>query len=393
MECQAVFEKDEYLERIKKIHHRMAVLNIDTLLVVDPANMNYLTGYDGWSFYAHQGVLLRLGEDTPYWFGREQDRPGALLTTWLPENHLFTYPEYYVQSFSEHTMKFIASILVSNGWGRGRLGVEFDSYWYSAKSHFELQSHLPETTLVDADRLVNWMRTYKSESELSYMREAAHICTNVMRIAFSAVNEGVMERSAAATIAAAQIEGTNGIGGDSPAIFPIMPAGPRTVAGHLTYDPERAYQRGDIVILELSGCRKRYNMPLYRTMFIGEPPPALVSMSAVMDDAFESLLYCIKSGEVAETIEMQWRKIMSPHHVLAPARVGYTFGLNYVPDWGEHTVNLRPGEKTVLSDNMTIHLIASLRVGALVFETSEPVLVTGNGCKRFMEVPRALYRS
>ena len=393
MENQAVFEKTEYLARIRKVHHRMADLDIDTLLVVDPANMNYLSGYDGWSFYAHQGLLVRLDEDVPYWFGREQDRSGALLTTWLPEDHLFTYPEYYVQSFSDHTMRFVASVLASNRWDKGRLGVELDGYWYSARSHIELQQRLPGTTLVDADRLVNWARTYKSEKELELMREAASICTHVMETAFSVIKDGVHERSAAAAVAAAQIEGIDGIGGDFPAIFPIMPAGPRTVAGHLTYDPQRAYRNGDIVMLELSGCRKRYHMPLYRTMCIGKPSANLISMAAIMDDAFTALLDCIMPGSVAEMIERQWRAIMAPHHVLAPARVGYAFGLNYVPDWGEHTVNLRPGEKTVLAEHMTIHLIASLRIGSDVFETSEPVLVTGNGCTRFMDVPRALHCS
>jgi ectoine hydrolase len=33
---------------------------MEMLLLMDPANMNYLTGYDGWSFYIHQGVIVSL---------------------------------------------------------------------------------------------------------------------------------------------------------------------------------------------------------------------------------------------------------------------------------------------------------------------------------------------
>jgi Xaa-Pro dipeptidase len=387
-----VFDSGEYLQRINRVHERMAQQAIDTLLIVDPANMNYLAGYDGWSFYAHQGLVVSLYDEMPYWFGREQDKAGAKLTTWLAEDHLFTYPERYVQSFSEHTMQFVASWIISKGWEKGRLGVEFDTYWYSAKSHHILGKLLPEVDLVDADRLVNWIRTYKSESELNYMREAATICGNVIQTAFSSIEAGVEEHAAAAQIAASQIEGAEGVGGgDSPAIFPIMPAGPRTVAGHLSYDPDRVYQEGDIVMLELSGCRRRYHMPLYRTMYVGTPPHTLSRMASVMDEAFDALISFIRPGLEAELVEQQWRKILKPNFSLSPSRVGYSFGLNYVPDWGEHTVNLRPGDSTVLRENMAIHLIACLREGPLVFEASEPILINGNGCSRFMNIPRGLY--
>ena len=52
------FEKSEYAARIAKTKTAMAEHGIDVLLCVDPANMCYLTGYDGWSFYVHQLVIL-----------------------------------------------------------------------------------------------------------------------------------------------------------------------------------------------------------------------------------------------------------------------------------------------------------------------------------------------
>ena len=43
------------------------------LVVSDPANMNYLTGYDGWSFYVHQCVVVTEDLAQPIWIGRGQD--------------------------------------------------------------------------------------------------------------------------------------------------------------------------------------------------------------------------------------------------------------------------------------------------------------------------------
>ena len=46
----------------------MAERGIDILFVTDPSNQAWLTGYDGWSFYVHQGVIVTLDRD-PIWWG------------------------------------------------------------------------------------------------------------------------------------------------------------------------------------------------------------------------------------------------------------------------------------------------------------------------------------
>ena len=51
------FSKEEYIERQSKVRNSMNDSNVDALVVYDPANMFWLTGYDGWSFYVHQCVV------------------------------------------------------------------------------------------------------------------------------------------------------------------------------------------------------------------------------------------------------------------------------------------------------------------------------------------------
>jgi Xaa-Pro dipeptidase len=107
----ALFQEAEYLERIGSTKKRMTDAGIDVLIVSDPANMNYLTGYDGWSFYVHQGVIVSLDAEYPLWFGREQDSNGARLTSWLPDDCIHGYPDEYVQSRYTHTMRWVADLL------------------------------------------------------------------------------------------------------------------------------------------------------------------------------------------------------------------------------------------------------------------------------------------
>ena len=36
----------------------MEAAGVELMIVYDPANMSWLTGYDGWSFYVHQCVVI-----------------------------------------------------------------------------------------------------------------------------------------------------------------------------------------------------------------------------------------------------------------------------------------------------------------------------------------------
>ena len=63
-----LFEIKEYKERLAKVKTAMRNKGIDLLVSHDPANMNYLTGYDAWSFYYAQCVLVHINEDEPIVF-------------------------------------------------------------------------------------------------------------------------------------------------------------------------------------------------------------------------------------------------------------------------------------------------------------------------------------
>ena len=45
-----IFPKEEYLSRLSKVKKTMDQKNMDVIILTDPSNMHYLTGYDGWSF-------------------------------------------------------------------------------------------------------------------------------------------------------------------------------------------------------------------------------------------------------------------------------------------------------------------------------------------------------
>jgi ectoine hydrolase len=383
------FELSEYKERIRKTKMRMASEGIDVLLVTDPANMNYLSGYDGWSFYVHQMLVLMIDEDQPIWIGRAQDANGAKVTTWLYHDNIIPYTDDFVQSTTKHPMDFIANILQEIGQARRTIAVEKDSYYFTAMCFERLKLGLPNATFKDGTNLVNRVRLIKSNQEIEYMRKAGKLVELAMGAAMNSIEVGVRECDVAANIYKAQISGTEFFGGDYPAIVPLMPAGKKTSTPHLTWSDDR-YKDGDTVILELAGCYKRYHSPLARTVQIGQPSQQVSELSKVVIEGLNTTLDFVKPGVTCEEVEDVWRKSIEKSGFIKESRIGYSMGLNYPPDWGEHTVSLRQGDKTILQPNMTFHMIPGIWCDDFGVELSESFRVTENGSENFADFPREL---
>ena len=93
MTFQKAFETSEYRSRLLKVKQSMIHAGFDMLICQDPANMCWLTGFDGWSFYTPQAVLVLLSEEWPIWFGRKQDAKSATITTDIPESNIIPFAE------------------------------------------------------------------------------------------------------------------------------------------------------------------------------------------------------------------------------------------------------------------------------------------------------------
>ena len=385
-----VFEKEEYEMRLKKVKEKMDQAGLQVLLATHPANMNYLTGYDGWSFYVHQGVLVFIDKEEPVWFGREQDSNGAKITTWLKDENIIGYEDDYVQSLIKHPMEFVADILKEKGYEKANIGLEMDNYYFTAKCYNTLLNELKRADFQDANRLVPLVRQIKSDKELEYMKMAARIVENTMQTAIDNIKEGVREGDAAAKVYEAQIKGTKDFTGDYTAIAPIMPSAERTSTAHLTWT-DRRYQKDDVVLLELAGSKHKYHAPLSRTLYIGDPPQNLQDIAKTVVDGLNKTLDFIEPGVSCEEVEEKWRESISGSKVVKESRVGYSYGLNYPPDWGEHTASLRPGDKTILKPGMTFHFMPGIWLDEFGFENSEPFVVTEDGCETFVDFPRKLF--
>ena len=382
------FSREEYGARLAKTRAAMARAGVDLLIVSDPSNMHWLTGYDGWSFYVHQCVLMPM-EGEPIWYGRLQDANGAKRTCWLQHDNIVSYPDHYVQSTERHPMDLLSSIIKDRGWERAAIGVEMDNYWFSAAAYASLVAHLPQARFSDCTALVNWQRAVKSPTELEYMRRAGRIVEAMHQRIVDKIEPGMRKCDLVAEIYDAGIRGVDGYGGDYPALVPLLPSGIDASAPHLTWD-DKPMSANEGTFFEIAGCHKRYHCPLSRTVFLGKPTQAFLDAEKATLEGMEAGLAAAKPGNVCEDIANAFFGVLKKYGIVKDNRTGYPIGISYPPDWGERTMSLRPGDRSELKPGMTFHFMTGLWLETMGLEITESIVITETGVECLANVPRKL---
>ena len=381
------FSPQEYDRRLAATRAAMERNGIDTLLVADPSNMAWLTGYDGWSFYVPQMVILpRHG--SPLWWGRTQDKAGAQQTTWLTPEALHDWPEEQVQHPDHHPVEALVALLRDRGWTK-RLGVEMDNYYYSAASHRILETAFGTAELSDATGLVNWQRAVKSDAEIHMMQQAGRLTAHMHKVLRGGFREGRPKHQLVAEVQAAGIAGLPSLAGDYPAIVPIAPSGVEASASHITWN-DRPLTRGEATYFEISGCFRRYHCPASRSLFLGDPPKDIRRAEAAVLTAIDDALSAARPGTTCEEVAACVYDSFAKAGYVKGNRTGYPIGLSYPPDWGERTMSLRPGDTTEMQENMTFHLMPGLWTPDWGLAITESFVVTPTGGQPLADIPREM---
>jgi ectoine hydrolase len=382
----ADFTAAEYQARLARLRAAMGRAGIEVLVLSDPSNMAWVTGYDGWSFYVHQAVVV--GPDgPPLWWGRGMDAAGARRTVWMGEDHILGYADTYVQNPRAHPMEDLAAVLAARGWQFLRTGVEMDNYYYSARAHAVLAGRLPH--LADATGLANWCRAVKSPAELERMRRAARIVEAMHARIAELARPGLRKHELVAEILRTGTLGAAGHWGDYPAIVPMAPSGLDATAPHLTWD-DRPMQPGESHFFEIAGVYRRYHCPLSRTVFFGEPPSKYRRAEAAVQEASAAALAVARPGNTCADLAGAFNGTLARHGFVKDSRCGYSIGLSYPPDWGERTMSLRAGDMTALQPGMCFHFMPALWLDDGGIEITESIVIGDEGADPFCTLPGAL---
>ena len=383
------FTRAEYAQRLDATRAAMAEAELDVLIVSDPSNQAWLTGYDGWSFYSHQAVLIG-PEGEPIWWGRGMDSPGARRTVYMAEDAVVPYADHFVMSTEFHPMEDLARLLETRGWANAVIGVEMENYYFTAQAYAVLTAELPNGRFKDATALVNWRRAVKSTQELEYIRRAARIVEAMHARILEVAEPGLPKNELVAEIYHTAIMGAEGHWGDYPAIVPMTPSGLDATAAHLTWD-DRPLKRGEGTFFEIAGCHRRYHCPQSRTLFLGKPDQKFLDAEKAVLEAINAGLAQAKPGNTCADIAIAFYETLRKFGFEKDSRTGYSIGLSYPPDWGERTMSFRAGDLSELKPNMCFHFMPGLWLDDGGIEITEPFRITEDGYECLCTTPRQLF--
>ena len=382
------FSLEEFQKRITKTRKKMISTGLNTLIISDPSNMNWLTGYDGWSFYVHQAVILSLNGD-PVWWGRGMDANGAKRTVFMESKNIHGYEDTYVQNPEKHPMSDLAKLIKDLQLNEGNIGVEMDNYWFSASAFFTLKKEL-DVKFVDITGLVNWQRAIKSKTEIVYMKQAAKIVEHMHEVVVEKAVVGMPKNELIADVYHASVSGVDGIWGDYPSMVPMAPSGMDATAPHLTWN-DQPMKKGESTFFEIAGAFKRYQCPQSRTLFLGTPPQKYLDAEKAVLEGINVGLEQAKPGNQCQDIANAFNQTLNKLGFEKDSRCGYAIGVSYPPDWGERTMSFRDGDTSIMQPGMTFHFMPALWLDDGGLEITEPFVITENGAECLCNTPRKMF--
>lgn len=390
MKQQLLFERAEFATRLAAVKKEMARQGIDILLLSEPPNQNYLTGYDAYSFYTPQMVVVALKHEEPIWIGRFMDRISAVMTTYLADDNIRTYKDEYVNSATLSAYDFVADVVKEVGGGKARIGVEMGGFYYSARAHADLVRALPLAQFVDADLLVNWIRIVKSPAELSLMRQAGRIADAMVQRAVDVIAPGVRECDVAAAIYHQQMAGTPDFGGTYGCSCLMLGVAERALAPHAAWT-DKPLPASTTVWMEVHGNRLRYQVSLGRTVSVGKPSAAYEKLAEISVEALNAGLESVRPGRTCSQVEGAFQQVLARRGLKKEARLGYSIGVGYPPSIGERTASLRKGDETVLQPGMCFHMMPGLWLDDVSIAITQSFAVTETGHEPLSSTPRILF--
>lgn len=376
---EPAFSTIEYEERLSRARAAMDAQELDALVVMNPASVFYLSGYQ--TFAVDGGaclVVTRGGEPAlvmdPPEFG------GALLSVWFEDLH--GYPEDIDRP------AYAAELLGEHGATRGRIGLDGAAWGATTAFSAGLAHALPLAELVDATDLLIELKRRKSAAEIEHIRSAAVATQAAVEAATSVAAAGVSDGDVAGAAFAAMARA----GSEYPCLSPIVTSGRRSGMLHTTHK-RHSIQRGDNVLLEIGACVQRYTAPQMRTLTIGPPSAEVRAAADACIGALSAVLQAMGPGIAArDAADAGWRELSAAGDDLVfHGTFGYGIGAGFPPNWADGSGFIRTDEDSVLEPGMVFHHpVAVRRLGEFGVAFSETSVITQDGCEVLTHGPREL---
>jgi Xaa-Pro aminopeptidase len=347
---------DESLRRLGELRRLLSDLSLDGVVLTEPSNVRYLSGFSGSLGYLLVGQ--QAGEiigDSRYWLQMEEEAPAFALTR---------------SGASPGLWPLVAERVRAHGFNR----VGFESQHLTVDMYNRLRDSLPSGLHLEPTRgLVEDLRMRKTPQEIQQLRRVAEIAGRAFDRVRRSLRPGLRERDVAFLLEQSFRE----LGADGPSFPTIVAAGERGALPHGRAS-DRIIEQGEMVVIDFGAQAGGYNSDTTRTVVLGQPRPEQRRLIEAVAEAQRVSLAMMRPGVAAASIDRKAREVAAE---LVGAEHAFGHGLG-------HGIGLMVHERPYLSasDNTLLQqgMVVTNEPGAYVpgfggVRLEEMVLITETG--------------
>ncbi len=356
--------------RLQNLRAALAAHNppIDALLLTDPTNIGYITGFTGSTAFAlvsqDEAVFIT---DPRYLLRARQECP------------LFDIVE---ASGSGSYGEALHSVLAARPqWNK--IGFEAGHVTVAQARKLEAENPAP-VQWTPTETIVETLRLVKDAGEIATIRRAIAIAEAAFVQIKPVLKAGMTEREIAGELEFAMRRG----GADGAAFDTIVASGPQGARPHHTPN-NRALERGDFVTIDWGASVGGYHSDITRTVAVGHVSERQRFVYEAVREAQRLAIAAIAPGRNGKEIDAVARDYLAAHELDKAFGHGLGHGLGrHVHDGGGLSVR---SEAFVLQAGMVLTVEPGVYLegwGGLRLE--EDVLVTERGCETLTHLPNGL---
>ena len=376
---ELAFSTPEYQRRMRLVRDGMTKDGIDLLLVFDPPNVFYLSGFQSFAMYNNECIILPL-KGEPHLIVDPPEIGGALMHSWF--DNVYGYPP------NEGRESFLSKLIINQKGVSPKIAVETNSRALPVRFYEAFRNHLPKANFIDGSDLVPQVKTTKSEEEIAHLRHSASLTDAGMSAAINAIEVGASDNDVAVAAYETMING----GSEYMCVDPIVTSGIRSSILHSNHK-RITLNTGDTLLMELGACIQRYTAPTMRAAVIGEPSAEVRRVADACLGALDNVLSSLKAGISAhEVATAGWKALREAgDDIVFHGSFGYAIGAGFPPTWADNTGAIAWGNHTpLIAGQVFHHPVAVRKLGKFGVAFSETTVITENGCEVLTGSPREL---
>ncbi|MCH8552143.1 MAG: Xaa-Pro peptidase family protein [Natronospirillum sp.] len=344
--AECLLPATESTSRLQSLRAAMVARELAAVLLTDPADIHYYTGYTTFEVSVYAGLLIT-AEHCVLQVPSIETGP-AVATARCDDiiGYLWEAPD----SVTTPLLDLIPR--------QGALALDLWAPGLRAGLAMALEKRLGAQRLQPLGDLVDSLRLTKSDYEIDLLRHSARMTEAGMRAAEAASRNGATEHQ----IAAAASEALLASGSEFMSLQPIVTSGPRSSVIHLNHS-ERAVKPGESVFLEMGAAYRRYTAPMMRTVVTGPPSDDMLRVRDCCAGLQEVLLAQMVPGNTFDDAARAAEKVLASlvDEVFFSGVFGYSVGAQFPPSWVEGTGYIARNQAHRFAPGMVFHLPLCLR--------------------------------